>query len=155
MMNLNMKNAFLLLALFAGTVSGSSITAEVQGVEAHVDSWCSPDVFSALYTECVVETAEGLGAVFGDRRELLRGNRELFSCSVCPPNPPKGHYCWVMCGHGSRRLAVADENADRRLVVTQDEIQAAATECYEGKAANGYPCLGAVGDITVTVAYEQ
>jgi hypothetical protein len=154
MMNL-MKNAFLLLALFAGTVAGSQISAEVEGVEAYADSWCSPDAFAALYTECVVETAEGLGAVFGGRREL-RGNRELqgFSCSVCPPNPPKGHFCWVMCSQGSRRLTVADEHADRRLV-TQGEIQVAATECYEAKATDGYPCLGPAGDITVTVAYEQ
>jgi hypothetical protein len=155
MMNLTMRNAFFLLALFAGTVRGGNIDARIEGAEAHLDSWCAPDVFAVLYDECVVETAEGLGVVFDRRRLELRGSRDLQSCSICPPNPPKGHWCWVKCGQGSRRLTLANEDADRRLIINQAAIEAAATGCYKANAANGYPCLGDVGDLTVTIDYQQ
>ena len=152
-MNLTMRNTFLLLALFVGAVRGTHIDAEVQGVKLDED-YCTPSVYDELYAECVVTTAEALGVVF-DRRLELRGSRSLQSCSVCPPNPPKGHWCWVKCGYANRRLTVAnDEHADRRLT-TQAAIQAAATECYDVKAAMPeYDCLGAAEDLDITIVYQ-
>jgi hypothetical protein len=147
----SIRNVFFLLALFAGTVGGNHISARIEGVEAHPDSWCSPDAFAALYTECVVGQFPP-GQFDHDRR--LRGSRELWTCSVCPPDPPKGHWCWVMCSQGSRRLTIANEDADRRLSISQQAIEGAATGCYKANAVNGYPCLGDVGHLTVTISYE-
>jgi hypothetical protein len=70
-------------------------------------------------------------------RLTLRGSRRLQLCSICPPNPPKGHWSWVKCGYASRRLTVAnDKHADRRLT-TQVAIQAAAIECYHEAKVEG------------------
>jgi hypothetical protein len=90
-MNLTTRNTFLLLALFVGAVRGGHLDAEVQGFKLNED-YCTTSVYDELYEECVVTTAEALGAVF-DRRLELRGSRGLQSCSICPPNPPKGHLC--------------------------------------------------------------
>jgi hypothetical protein len=112
-MNLTMRNTFLLLALFLGAVRGTHIDAEVQGVKLD-ENYCTPSVYDELYAECVVTTAEALGVVF-DRRLELRGSRGLqYSCSVCPPNPPKGHWCWVKCGYATRRLEEKETKEERK-----------------------------------------
>jgi hypothetical protein len=171
MMNLTMKSTFLLLALFVGAVGGNHIDAEVQGYTADENNYCTTSVYDALYEECIVTTAEVLGVVFDRRRLELRGSsRALQSCSICPPNPPKGHWCWVKCGYASRRLTVANGNAnesangngngngnadDHADTTTQTAIQAAATECYEAKAAMPeYNCLGAAEDLKIIIEYD-
>jgi hypothetical protein len=88
--------------------------------------------------------------IYDQRRLELRGSRDLQSCSVCPP---KGHWCWVKCGYGDRRLTLADEHLDRRLV-DQGQIQIAARNCYEEKAAmTEYQCLGIADDIKLKVTF--
>jgi hypothetical protein len=85
----------------------------------------------------MVTTAKALGVVFDRRRLELKGSRGLQSCSICPPIPPQGHWCWVKRGSASRRLT--DENA---YTTTQTAIQAAA-------AMPEYDCLGAAEDLEI------
>jgi hypothetical protein len=164
-MNLMMKNTFLLLTLLVSAVGATYFDAEVQGQDIDEDSFCTMDKYNELYEDCIVTIAEDHDVVFDRRRLELRGSRGLQSCSVCPPNPPKGHWCWVKCGYATRRLQVgngsasaignnnANENAD---TTTQGLIQAAATECYKAKAATtDYSCLGDADELLVTIDYQE
>jgi hypothetical protein len=149
-----MRYAFFLLGLIVGTVLGDDIDARITGVTADEHS-CSLPVLDALYDECVVDTAVALGASFARRLEL-RGSRDLQSCSICPPPPyPRGHWCYVKCNQGTRRLTLASEHPDRRLV-NQGQIQGAARTCYQQKAAMPYyQCLGIADDIKVKVSFKR
>jgi hypothetical protein len=154
-MNLTMKNTFLLLALFVGAVRGDNhFVAEVQGVKLD-EVYCTPTEYNDLYEECIVAVAKAHGVEFDRRRLELRGSRGLQSCSICPPNPPRGHWCYVKCGgyDGYRRLQADEENAD---TTTQTEIQEEAAGCYAEKAAMpAYSCLGAAEDLEITISLEE
>jgi hypothetical protein len=148
-----MRYAFFVLGLIVGIVLGDKIDVRITGISyIDDDKPCSITDLETLYDECVVKKAVLLGASF-ERRLELRGSRDLQSCSVCPPNPPKGHWCWVKCGYGKRRLTLADEHPDRRLA-NQGRIQIAARNCYEEKAAmTEYQCLGIADDIKIKVSF--
>jgi hypothetical protein len=151
-----MRYAFCLLALMAGTVFGNEIDATITGITVDED-FCSAAVFDTLFDKCVVKTAEGLGAVFHHHGRKLRSNRNLpsSSCSVCPPNPPKGHWCWVKCGHGTRRLILANVlHPVLSLVVDQVQLQLEARNCYQEEAAD-YQCLGISEDIEVNIDFTS
>jgi hypothetical protein len=165
-MNLTMKNAFLLLTLFVGAVDGTYFDAEVQGQDIDADYFCTMDTYNELYEDCIVTIAENHGVVFDRRRLELRGSRGLQSCSVCPPNPPKGHWCWVKCGYATRRsLQVGNGNAsdqgnenasDNADTTIQGLIQEAATECYKAKSATTeYSCLGDADELLVGIDYQE
>jgi hypothetical protein len=148
-----MRYAFFLLGLIVGTVLGDEIDVRITGISYTDDEKpCSMTDLETLYDECVVKEAVLFGASF-ERRLELRGSRDLQSCSVCPPHPPKGHWCWWKCGYGNRRLTLVDEHPDRRLV-NQGKIQVAARNCYEEKAAMPeYQCLGIADDIKLKVSF--
>jgi hypothetical protein len=150
-----MRCAFFVLGLIVGIVLGDEIDVRITGI-SHIDDEepCSTTDLNILYNECVVKEAVLLGALF-ERRLELRGCRDLQSCSICHPDPPKGHWCWVKCGHSKRRLTLASEHLDGRLV-NQGQIQVAARNCYEEKAAmTEYQCLGIADDIKVQVTFTQ
>jgi hypothetical protein len=143
-----------LLALISGTVYGDEIDVTITGFTVDED-FCSTTVLDALFKECVVATAERLGAVFHHGGRELIGSRKLPSCAVCPPNPPKGHWCYVMCSNRRRltHLAILDP---AKLVVNQGQIQFAARKCYQDKTAMpDYHCLGISDDIKIKVEFTK
>jgi hypothetical protein len=150
-----MRYVPFLLAIVVGTVYGDEIDVTLTGITVDED-FCSTTVLDSLFEECVVATAELLGAVFhhGGGREL-RGSRNLPSCAVCPPDPPKGHWCYVMCSNRRRLtfLAILDPV---QLVVNQVQVQLEARSCYQDKAAMpDYHCLGVSDDIEIQVEFTK
>jgi hypothetical protein len=92
-----------------------------------------------------------------DRRLNLRsGERELPTCSQCEPYMfVLGHWCYTYCT-ARRRLTAADEQAcSERLLVSEEELQQAATECYVLKITNGYECLGNPEDLTIRILLSE
>jgi hypothetical protein len=149
-----MRYVPVFLAIMAGTVFGDEIDVTLTGITVAED-FCSTTVLDALFKECVVETAERLGAVFHHGGRELRGSRNLPSCAVCPPDPPKGHWCYVMCSNRRRltSLAILDPV---KLVVNQGQIQSEARRCYQDKAAiPDYYCLGVSDDIKIKVGFTK
>jgi hypothetical protein len=165
-MNLTIKNTFLLLALFVSAVGANHLEyARVEGVNAEGVDFCSTSVYDELYQECIVTIAEAHDVTFdNDRRLELRGSRSLWVCAVCPPEAisMKGHWCNVVCGHGTRRLQGASDNASDHAnenadATTHAIIEEEATECYIKKAKKpegNVTCLGDWEKISVTINYH-
>jgi hypothetical protein len=124
-----------LLAVIVGTVFGTDeLGAVITGyTDLDEEMFCGECVMDTLYKRCVEDKAVAQGALFSRRLEL-RGNRDLISCSVCPQNPPRGHWCYVKCGR-RRRLTFTDERTERFLV-EKELLQQAAQNCYEANAEN-------------------
>jgi hypothetical protein len=121
-----MKYSLFLLAAIVGTVFGKNeLGAEIQGFKADSE-FCSNDVMDELYELCVEIPALDFGAVL-TRRLTLRGDRHL-SCSLCPPDPLRGQWCYVKCSSRRRRLTAPDDN------VVKGQIQKAANDCFDEKA---------------------
>jgi hypothetical protein len=166
-MNLTIKNTFLLLALFVSAVGGEHLEyARVEGVNAEGVDFCSTSVYDELYQECIVTIAEDHDVTFDhDRRLELRGSRHLQSCAVCPPEAisTKGHWCYVKCDpERGRRLQGASDNANDHAnenadATTHAIIKEKATECYIKKAKQPegkVTCLGDWEEISVTINYH-
>jgi hypothetical protein len=61
----------------------------------------------------------------------------------------RGYWCYTYCT-ARRRLTLADEQArPERLLVSEEELQQAATECYVHKIQEGYECLGNPEDLRI------
>jgi hypothetical protein len=153
-----MKSSLFLLAAMVGGVCGTHLGAEIRGVTTIGDP-CTQEQDLELYQVCVEDIFVSMGGVL-DRRLELRGNRDLQTsnhCSGCDPgySYPLGHWCYVMCS-ARRRLAVADEHVHTdRFLVSEEELQQAATECYVHKITNGYECLGNPEDLTIRILLSE
>jgi hypothetical protein len=167
-----MKYALFLLALVVGSASGVDILDAivmgkfevVNGVTlgdsdvntAGNQGSCGDCLMDGLYKRCVEDKAVARGAVVStlpSRREL-RGDRNLYSCSVCTGRMTMGSWCWVKCGQRRRRLSFSDEHSSKRsLAVLLSELEDAALVCYKEKAAE-FPCLGVADGLTIEVEYE-
>jgi hypothetical protein len=151
-----MKITLFLLATLVGTVCGTELGAEIQGVTTS-ESCCTPTEEHVLYKECVEDVAVSLGVVLSRRLEL-RGNRELQNhCTGCDDSVsyPMGHWCFVMCS-SRRHLTVADEHVHTdRFLVSKGQVQQAANACLDLKIQEGYTCLGNPADLRIKIFLSE
>jgi hypothetical protein len=146
-----MKYTLFLLAAIVGAVRGTHLDARIRGVTTSGDP-CTPEQDQELYQVCVEDIFVSMGGELDRRLELRGGERKLPTCSQCEPYMfVAGHWCWTYCT-ARRRLTVADEEArTERFLVSREELQQAATECFVHKITNGYECLGNPEDLTVRI----
>jgi hypothetical protein len=144
-----MKYTLFLLAAITGAACGSHLDARISGVTTIGDP-CTTEVEEELYQVCVEDLFVSMGGEL-DRRLELRGSRRL-SCDLCEEQHMwLGHWCFSNCQR-RRRLAIADE---QRFLVSEEELQQAATECYVRKMQEGYECLGNPEDLTVSIFLSE
>jgi hypothetical protein len=153
--NLTMKYSLFFLAVIVGTGFGfDELGAQIQGYKGD-EHFCKDKVYKKLFEECVVSKAVENGANLGPRRLELRGNRDLLSCSMCPDNPWRGHWCFVKCGIGRRRLTFTDEHPER-ILVARGKIQKDANDCLHEKADEAeYACLGDKEELKIKIFFNS
>jgi hypothetical protein len=150
-----MKSTLFLLAAIVGAVCGTHLDARIRGVTTSGDP-CTQEQDRELYQVCVEDIFVSMGGELDRRLNLRSGERKLPTCSQCEPYMfVLGHWCYTYCT-ARRRLTVADENVHTdRFLVSEEELEQAATECFDDKITNGYECLGNPEDLTIRILLSE